>query len=80
MLAWKPPENWMVITTLDVHAGSEPLRIITGGYPGIPGKSILEKRRYLKEHLDHLRQVLMREPRGHKEDLFFYERLYGIRW
>lgn len=48
-----------------MHTGGEPLRIMTSGYPDIPGKDILAKRRYAKDHLDHLRRFLMFEPRGH---------------
>ncbi len=48
-----------------MHTGGEPLRIITAGYPDIPGDNILSKRRYAKNHLDHLRRFLMFEPRGH---------------
>eukprot|EP00795_Rhopilema_esculentum_P016334 gene16334-7724_t len=48
-----------------MHTGGEPLRIITSGYPEIIGDTILEKRRYVREHLDHLRRLLMFEPRGH---------------
>ncbi|WP_133406613.1 proline racemase family protein [Parashewanella tropica] len=55
------------IKTLDVHTEGEPLRIITGGFPTIEGKTILEKRRYANKHLDHLRQALMFEPRGHAD-------------
>lgn len=53
------------IKTVEMHTGGEPLRIITSGYPKIHGDTILEKRRYLKTNLDHLRQFLMFEPRGH---------------
>lgn len=52
-------------TTIDAHTGGEPLRIITGGVPPLAGETILEKRRYFREELDHIRQVLMYEPRGH---------------
>ena len=54
-----------IISTIDAHTGGEPLRIITSGYPPIPGKTILEKRRSLSEKYDHLRKFLMLEPRGH---------------
>ena len=37
------------------------------GYPPIEGATILEKRRYVKAHLDHLRTLLMSEPRGHSD-------------
>jgi len=61
------PSEPIVITTIDAHAAGEPLRVITGGYPPLPGKAILEKRRYAREHLDHLRTALMWEPRGHAD-------------
>ena len=54
-----------VITTTEMHTGGEPLRIIESGYPDIPGKTILDKRRYVREHLDYMRKMLMFEPRGH---------------
>jgi len=53
------------LTTVDMHTGGEPLRIVTGGYPPIPQGTILAKRAYVRDHLDHLRQMLMFEPRGH---------------
>jgi trans-L-3-hydroxyproline dehydratase len=54
-----------VITAIDTHAAGEPLRIITGGLPPLPGASMLDRRRWMREHLDHLRRALMWEPRGH---------------
>jgi proline racemase len=56
-----------VITTLDTHAAGEPLRIVTSGYPDLPGATILERRRYALEHRDNLRRALMWEPRGHAD-------------
>ncbi len=54
------------LTVVDMHTGGEPLRIVTGGYPPLPsGSTILEKRAYVRDRLDHLRKVLMFEPRGH---------------
>jgi proline racemase len=53
------------IETVEMHTGGEPVRIIVAGYPSIPGATILAKRRYAREHLDHLRRLLMFEPRGH---------------
>ncbi|UCE06104.1 MAG: proline racemase family protein [bacterium] len=64
---WSPPNSWQVITTIEAHAAGEPLRVITGGLPDIPGKTILEKRRYARENLDRLRTGLMWEPRGHAD-------------
>jgi len=67
MKAWRPPEDWLKITTIDTHSGGEPFRVITGGFPALPGDTILARRRYAKEHLDQLRTTLMFEPRGHAD-------------
>jgi proline racemase len=53
------------IDVVDMHTGGEPVRIITAGYPPIPSGTILEKRAYVRDHLDHYRRMLMFEPRGH---------------
>jgi proline racemase len=53
------------LTVVDMHTGGEPLRIVTGGYPAIPSGTILEKRAYVRDNLDHLRKILIFEPRGH---------------
>jgi trans-L-3-hydroxyproline dehydratase len=55
------------LTVTDMHTGGEPLRIITSGYPELPRGTILEKRAYVRDHLDHLRKILMFEPRGHSD-------------
>ena len=54
-------------TTVDAHTGGEPLRIVTGGVPRIPGATILDKRRWAREHLDSVRRALILEPRGHAD-------------
>ena len=65
--SWQPPPHWTRLTTIDMHTGGEPLRIIVDGLPEIPGNSVLEKRRYFREHYDHIRTGLMWEPRGHAD-------------
>ena len=67
MLTWQPPAHWRRITTLDMHTGGEPLRVYTSGLPPIEGRTVLEKRRYFREHYDHLRTGTMFEPRGHAD-------------
>ncbi|WP_255190644.1 proline racemase family protein [Natronobeatus ordinarius] len=66
-LEWEPPEAWPRIRTIDAHTGGEPFRIVTDGFPPIEGETILEKRRYAREYLDHLRTGLLWEPRGHAD-------------
>ena len=51
------------IHAIDTHAG-EPMRVITGGVPNVPGKTVYEKMVWLRENDDQLRQLMLREPRG----------------
>ncbi|HLW82202.1 MAG TPA: proline racemase family protein [Candidatus Acidoferrales bacterium] len=53
------------ITAVDAHACGEPGRVITGGVSEVPGKTMFEKMIYLKTHGDHLRKLMLREPRGY---------------
>src|SRR5438309_9074779 len=64
---WRPPASWRRLGTIESHAAGEPLRVIVEGLDPIPGATILEKRRFAREHLDHLRRALMFEPRGHAD-------------
>jgi proline racemase len=57
----------MEISAVDYHTAGEPFRIVTGGAPPLRGRTILEKRRYALEYLDHLRELLVYEPRGHAD-------------
>jgi trans-L-3-hydroxyproline dehydratase len=66
-LKFKPPRDWLKIITIDAHTGGEPFRVIVDGFPELMGETILERRRYAKEHYDHLRTALMWEPRGHAD-------------
>lgn len=64
---WNPPAEWTCIKSIDLHTAGEPLRVITSGLPEIPGRTILEKIRFFKDNLDHIRTALMWEPRGHAD-------------
>ena len=61
------PEDFHIIETIESHTAGEPLRVIKSGLPEIKGETILKKRNYVKENLDHLRKGLMLEPRGHAD-------------
>jgi proline racemase len=52
-------------SAVDSHTEGMPTRVITSGIGVVPGASMQERRLYFEEHLDHLRLMLMREPRGH---------------
>ena len=57
----------LAIDTVDYHTGGEPFRIIVGGSPPLQGSTILERRRFARDHLDHVRRLLVHEPRGHAD-------------
>jgi len=57
----------MAVAAVDYHTAGEPFRIVTGGVPALEGRTILEKRRFAAERLDHLRRLLVHEPRGHAD-------------
>jgi proline racemase len=54
-----------VFHAVDSHTEGMPTRVITGGVGVIPGASMAERRVYFRDHLDHIRRLLMNEPRGH---------------
>ena len=55
------------VRTVDYHTGGEPFRIVTGGVEPPRGSTVLERRRDALERLDHVRRLLVFEPRGHAD-------------
>jgi proline racemase len=55
----------LVLHAVDSHTEGMPTRVITGGVGVIPGATMSERRAHFIRHLDHLRTLLMYEPRGH---------------
>ncbi len=53
-----------VIHAVDAHACGEPGRVIVGGVRDVPGQTMLEKARYLEQHMDWVRKRMLNEPRG----------------
>ncbi|MER7760596.1 proline racemase family protein [Streptomyces sp. NPDC097619] len=54
-----------VYHAVDSHTEGMPTRVVTGGVGVIPGATMAERRLHFIEHMDHLRTLLMYEPRGH---------------
>jgi proline racemase len=54
-----------VFHAVDSHTEGMPTRVITGGVGVIPGATMFDRRRYFIDNLDHIRKLLMFEPRGH---------------
>ncbi len=57
----------MRIEAVDYHTAGEPFRIVTGGVEPLAGGTILDKRRDALESRDHVRRLLVHEPRGHAD-------------
>lgn len=55
------------ITVVDYHTAGEPFRIVTGGVEPLRGETVLDKRRDALARLDHVRRLLVHEPRGHAD-------------
>lgn len=56
-----------LISTVEMHTGGEPFRIVTTGLPVLPGDTIVARRQWLLENHDHIRRALTLEPRGHAD-------------
>ena len=57
----------MNVETVDYHTAGEPFRIVTGGVEPLRGATILDKRRDALARFDHVRKLLVNEPRGHAD-------------
>ena len=53
-----------MIHAVETHSG-EPMRVITGGVPHVPGDTVYEQMKWLEQNDDQLRQLMLREPRGY---------------
>ncbi|MEM7454080.1 MAG: proline racemase family protein [Planctomycetota bacterium] len=69
--SYDAPTNWLRFRTIDMHTAGEPLRVIVEGIPDLSGNTILQMRDEMHRNHDHLRQLLMFEPRGHAD-------MYGL--
>ena len=56
-----------LLSTVEMHTGGEPFRIVTSGVPVIPGATIVARRAWLLDHADEIRRALTLEPRGHAD-------------
>lgn len=60
-----PDQRPALVSAIDYHTAGEPFRIVTGGIPALPGDTVAVRRGYAAAHLDHIRRLLVQEPRGH---------------
>jgi len=52
------------LTVVGVHAEGEYGKVVTGGVVDVPGTTMFDKMRHLRDHNDGLRKFLLFEPRG----------------
>ena len=50
---------------IDAHTCGNPVRVVAGGAPALPGATASERRQHFLKHHDWIRTGLMFEPRGH---------------
>lgn len=55
------------VTTVDSHTAGEATRLVVAGLPDLPGDTVAAKRDHFQREHDHLRLLLTREPRGHRD-------------
>ncbi len=53
------------VRVIDSHTEGEPTRVVIDGWPAPAGASMAERRADLALRFDHLRNAVVREPRGH---------------
>ena len=53
-----------MLNVVDCHAEGESGKVVVGGVGDVPGETMFDKRVYLEQNLDQLRELLLFEPRG----------------
>ena len=57
------PEN-LRVQFVDSHTAGEPTRVVLGGVPTLPGRTLAEQRAAFAQDFDHWRSFINNEPRG----------------
>lgn len=52
------------IHVIDSHTEGEPTRVVLDAWPAPDGRTMAERRDYMRTHQDHLRRAVVCEPRG----------------
>ena len=55
-----------IFKCIDANTCGNPVRVVIGNRPELPGSSMIEKRAFFAENFDWIRKGLMFEPRGHE--------------
>jgi proline racemase len=55
------------VRTIDAHVGGQTLRLVVEGAPPLSGRTMRDKRAWLRRRADGMRRALVLEPRGHAD-------------
>jgi proline racemase len=55
------------VRTVDAHVAGQPLRLVVEGLPRPQGRTMSDKRAWLRKRADALRRAIVQEPRGHAD-------------
>ena len=55
------------VRTVDAHVGGQTLRLVVDGLPTPSGRSMRDKRAWLRKRADGVRRAIVLEPRGHAD-------------
>ncbi len=69
-----------LITVVDAHAEGETGKVVTGGVPDVPGRTMLEKALHLERHGDWLRRFLLTEPNVPTPKLMAHRIAFPVLW
>lgn len=58
-------ERVHALEIVDSHTEGEPTRVVVAGWPESQGRTMLERREWLRREMDALRRGVVCEPRGH---------------
>jgi proline racemase len=53
-----------ILNIVNCHAEGGIGHVLTGGIGNIPGDTMFDKKQYFEQHMDHIRTMLLLEPRG----------------
>lgn len=56
-----------LVKTVDAHVGGQALRLVVEGLPRPSGRTMTQKRDWLRRNADAIRRAIVLEPRGHED-------------
>ena len=65
---WRAMKEYLRdLNCIDLHVAGEPFRLVTNMFEDVPGTTMLEKKLNAEKAVGHIRELVLNEPRGHKD-------------